>query len=1519
MMSAIPTTPPLPPPKNTPPRHGSSGSRIQEDGIDGSILNRMREVVMTHYRNSPSAPDRPIDLTHFKETSKTLTTSSTTSNNATTMRADLPPSIPMPTHDNDNDDDDEDYVPPGLADFVANVNRELEQQQQAFLNDPSNISAVERGDAKDGFYAREYQTFERAPTDEHNNENTDEESTKLALKRDILQRCDLLQLDGVLSDDNEEYIENYPTSHIDHALTWSPDIFTSPTPINPASLLSFSQMKQQVFTSPLMTPIPAPSNHASQAAKSTKQALIIQEEEPTSPLQSLPHFTLSETNRFKKSSPAKTKDVGTNSNIGKDLHISDQALPHSRENIRLLSGENDAPASSMTFATDQMSSVGQEILLVEEATTLSLYQPHHSPPPDHVTTSLDVAMHQLDVANSIDEEDIAKQSDLTSSSATQDTPSTLSMASPSKGMPMSEDHLFSQTQSIGHRAVSPIYGYAPAPENNSGMLNGFSSPTLPPPPPPHVSQKLLTVQGQLRETIRASPGPLRVNEMTQRKPQSPSSGSFLQRATQKLLSVSSADGSETKQSRAVPIPSSAMTDVELSHPIEHAASLDEAKAMAPSPKQKFTNRPPQNKPITTPSPLPTGNSILKVELATVESSKDFQSASQSVRDYTSPQKISASPSCAVSETPSPLSMSSPGGHDTRSAFVPSSSTRKSDKNGVSTMVPRFRTPPSPPRIKTAPRFTAEAADRLSRPSKSPQPPTASKNRSVPHYATPLKKSGKFDKSVPSAIISSQAMRASPIISPPVSSRASIPLDVTMNVSAKKLSISSINRLSTPSSTESRRRSLVQHNASLKNTQSTRKSLTSPPLIPSSHGRTISVETREANTIDAKSGPTSRRRSMERVIRNKSLKSVGRISPLIGLPPSSPNKALERNPSVDAANGKATPTSELQSTPSYKLSSGFEKSFRLSASNSIHDKSVSNSVQPSPSKSKCSEIIDRLSRPTQTRAIAINCTLNPPPADDEKEVQIPVVVKRSPSPLVLTTIDRLAKPTFARKAAIKDLGNIPPKQSTTSRSTIIGKESYRPGAKNSVSTSLNQSPKLPSRLDSSSHLLAGTVVSKAKKALPKKAIIRPPTPTRYVSGASDRLTKPTASYRALILPKPDKVKSPSIRGSIMKSETSNNSHREERRPASTVESTSHSLARPLTVPRGPRCANLPPSNKQQRNKECIESPSLAQVLDTFGKGLRDDFSVGSASSNFSRRSLTIPTGPKLATDIRGGEKYKPPKINSDVSLADSNAVLQHGLRSPYRSKQSRHRRGPTIPVSPKFSVLPSREPLKSKSELEAEELKYSMDHQFKAKPPLHSAMQSNYHSSSFVSRQNSKDVPGYMRPTKVTTLNSKKSDASIVAQRHRRTGFPNSIIVPDDGLKGLLEQAARAAKALAIREEARQEKLVMEELERRELASFKAKPVPRSTYEHNPIVPTSTAPLVDPFSPELRTKQRMKERKAFDDYAEQERLSRLEHIREMEDRRQADEDEEINERRRLPVSEGGMIPVAAPINAVLWNE
>ena len=1484
MISPMPSTPPLPPAKKTPPRHDGSASRIQEDDGEGSLLNRMREVVLTHYRNSPSAPDRPIDLTHFKDTSRTLTsslsTNTATQTSATTasMIRDVLPSIPMPSHTDamyDDDDDDEEYVPPGLADFVANVNRELEQQQNAFLNDPSYIISDDRVHVEDMFYA-ENQTFDTVPTDEHNTEYTDEEPGNVALKNDILQRCDLLQRDALHSDYNQEYIRIDP-SRIDHALTWSPDIFTSPTPINPASLLTVSQIKHQAFTSPIMTPIPPPPKNGTQTDKEMRQTHITIHEEPaTSPLHALPQFTLSETNRCMKASPTNVKEIR-----------SDDTLPHSLENIRLL--PSVIRTESQALSVDQSLSCGQEVLLIDEQTQLSQHDPNHHVP----------SLHQYP-------EDPTLQPNLATASVSQGTPSTLSMASPSKGMTEKIN------QTLGHRASSPIYGYAPSPEYNTGMVHGVAL-THPPPPlhkPPTQLNRSLSLE------------PLSVQETTRRTPQSPSAGSLLERATKRLQSASQCDELEAKSIGVKPIGvvHAVIPGVQKVQPIVRTESQEEKKTMTPSPKQKFTNRPPQNKPISTPSPLPTGNSVTRIGNETKRNPQDRQSDSYSIKNYASPTKASISPSLAVSETPSPLSMSSPGGYDTRSAFEPSSATRKSDKKVGVSPVPRFRTPPSPSRVKTAPRFTAEAAERLSRPSKSPKPPTSSARRSVPHYASPLKKSAKAEKHVSAVVVSSQVMRKSPMISPPVCSREIKPMDLTTKDVVTKLSISSINRLAAPSSTESRRRSAVEHGGTSKFESSTKKTLTSPPIVhSSSDGPKVSAKANRTSN-----SPIPQRRSVERILRGKSLKTGGRISPRVALSQPSTEKTLP----IDVSNDKGTPRNGSQFSPSYKLSSGFEKSFRLNMPNTSQDKPhAALRTATNSSKSNSSDIIDRLSRPTQARAIAINCTLNPPPTDEEVEEPIPVVAQRAPSPFILTTVERLTKPTIARKAAMQPLHKTPRQPAVSSRPGVTGKDSRRLPPRNSESTIANQSPKLPSPLDSSSHLLTATAVSIAKKTGPKKAASRPPTPTRFVSGASDRLTKPTASYRAAILSRTAGSNKSQIKSG---KDTSKNAN---------ILKQSHVVPRTLTVPRGPRCANLPPSNTQHRSKECIDPPSLAQVLNTFGKGLRDDYSVGSAGSNFSRRSLTIPTGPTLATDIRGGEKYRQPKMNSDVTLADSNTLLQNGLRSPYHSKQGRQNKGPTIPISPKFAVLPSRKPPKSRSDLEAEEMEYSKDHQFKAKPPLHSTM----HHSTTPSHQANK-VPGFMRPTKAATLSSREMSHSSAARtqsavtlnklrgcsgvhKYRQGGLPSSIVttnlgfaqrvpVHDDGLKDLVEQAARAANILAIREEARQEKLAQEELERRELATFKAKPIPRTTYEYNPVVPAPTVTLVEPFSPELQTKQRMKERKAFDEYAEQERLAKMEREQAMEDARRADEDEEIKERRRLPVSEGGMIPVAGPINVVL---
>lgn len=112
------------------------------------------------------------------------------------------------------------------------------------------------------------------------------------------------------------------------------------------------------------------------------------------------------------------------------------------------------------------------------------------------------------------------------------------------------------------------------------------------------------------------------------------------------------------------------------------------------------------------------------------------------------------------------------------------------------------------------------------------------------------------------------------------------------------------------------------------------------------------------------------------------------------------------------------------------------------------------------------------------------------------------------------------------------------------------------------------------------------------------------------------------------------------------------------------------------------------------------------------------------------------------------------------------------------------------------------------------------------------------------------------------------------------------------------------------------RLAAEEEEYRRQSTFKAKPVPKSTYVYKAISPKASE-LVDPFSPLLQSKQRAEDRKSFDAKAYRQRMLDEGRRREQKERIAAEEKADLDERRRLPVSEGGMIPMAAPVNAIFF--
>jgi hypothetical protein len=157
------------------------------------------------------------------------------------------------------------------------------------------------------------------------------------------------------------------------------------------------------------------------------------------------------------------------------------------------------------------------------------------------------------------------------------------------------------------------------------------------------------------------------------------------------------------------------------------------------------------------------------------------------------------------------------------------------------------------------------------------------------------------------------------------------------------------------------------------------------------------------------------------------------------------------------------------------------------------------------------------------------------------------------------------------------------------------------------------------------------------------------------------------------------------------------------------------------------------------------------------------------------------------------------------------------------------------------------------------------------------------------------------------------------ERKRQAAFkakpaPKSTYEP----KALSPKQAEMAARHAATERERSARLAAEEDAYRDQSNFKAKPVPKSTYVYEAVLPKASE-LVDPFSPLLQSKKRAEDRKSFDAKAYRQRMLDAGRKREQQERIAAEEKADLEERRRLPVSEGGMIPTAAPVNAIFFAQ
>ena len=184
-------------------------------------------------------------------------------------------------------------------------------------------------------------------------------------------------------------------------------------------------------------------------------------------------------------------------------------------------------------------------------------------------------------------------------------------------------------------------------------------------------------------------------------------------------------------------------------------------------------------------------------------------------------------------------------------------------------------------------------------------------------------------------------------------------------------------------------------------------------------------------------------------------------------------------------------------------------------------------------------------------------------------------------------------------------------------------------------------------------------------------------------------------------------------------------------------------------------------------------------------------------------------------------------------------------------------------------------------------------------------------------------PYVLRSTLRQEAFMKKKEIEMERQEKKGTSFrarPHGATAPaQGGMKSPKTATGSAPRPFVLSSETRHDafaaeqkrRLAQEERELRRQSVFKARPVPKSTYKAQKIQP-KPAPLVDPFSPELQMKQRVQERKAFDEKAARDRHEDEVRKQEMEAAARAEEEAELMERRQLPVSEGGMIPTAQPI-------
>lgn len=481
--------------------------------------------------------------------------------------------------------------------------------------------------------------------------------------------------------------------------------------------------------------------------------------------------------------------------------------------------------------------------------------------------------------------------------------------------------------------------------------------------------------------------------------------------------------------------------------------------------------------------------------------------------------------------------------------------------------------------------------------------------------------------------------------------------------------------------------------------------------------------------------------------------------------------LSRHFPANNASRSALPAPvELKHSPAQSLTSPSPLKISIPSRNSPF-----RSRHAAPHTRHTSTTAERVSRPVAARE-----TVSLKEATSPEGVH--PITKVPPVYFTAESADRLMRPTAARSEAMAGASERRKLHSGSVDDSFVSNDGEIFASRDDTDGGMERRLSLTVQsLDSSSHLLQGTAVSEARKTTPSKPVQRPPVPRIFVSGVSDRLMSRTATNQVAVEEGPAKARE-RLRQKMLDQQRQQVKPAVVAKPKYTVEdgivkarerlrarqlqqtenqrvasSFGHGLAEPgmagsVRPPSGKRILTVPQGPKFSTSTRHVDRPTgaradiqtLAQSLNTFGKGLRDDMSASAGSIGSFHRNLTIPTSPKFATDSRCGEKYKSPRTRADVALAQSMDVLQNGLRTPYYAPPLKRTAGPTKPHSPKFHKLPHRARPMSTAEKEVEEMEYFNSHPFKAKTTTRS---SSNRRITISSTGRGHALPSFMQPTK----------------------------------------------------------------------------------------------------------------------------------------------------------------------------